>query len=133
MIIKSVKMPPKLNAEILAACTKLTVVFYDFIYIEYNAVAFDLQAMKSRGLLFADVHLKKSGIFCHGCQCLVPFLTTTCTKTMKLSQLRCRKLMYFFILMMNFICDYTFNAVNDEMVTKFECIPQSYSCFEQCC
>ena len=133
MIIESFMMPPKLNAEILVACIKLTVAFYNFIYIEYNGLAFDLQAMKSRSLLLADVHLKKSCIFCHWCQCLVPFLTRTCTKTMKLSHVRCRKLLYIFILMMSSICDCTFNAVNVEMVTKFDCFHQSCSCFEQCC
>ena len=63
MIIESFMMLPNLNAEILAAGTKLAVVFYDFNYIEQNGVAFDVQAMKSRSLLFADVHLKKSCIF----------------------------------------------------------------------
>ena len=121
MIIESFLIPPKLNAEILAACTKLTVAFHDFIYIEYNDLAFDLEPMKSRTSLFADVHLKKLCIFCYGCQCLVPFLKTTCTQTIKLSHVRCRKLMYFFILVISFICDCTFTAVNDEMVTKFEC------------
>ena len=93
MIIESFMMPPKLNAENVAACTKLTVAIYDFKYIEYNGLAFDVHSMKSRTSFFADVHLKKSCIFCHVCQCLVPFLTTTCTKTMKLSHVRCRKLM----------------------------------------
>ena len=58
MIIESFMMPPKLIAEILAACTKFAVAFYDFNYIEYSGLAFDVEAMKGRTVLFADVHLK---------------------------------------------------------------------------
>ena len=68
MIIESLVMPPKLNAEILAARTKLTVAFSDFINVEYNGIAFDIRAMKSKTLLFAEAPLKKSCIFCHECQ-----------------------------------------------------------------
>ena len=52
-------IPPKFNAEMLAVCTKLTIVFYGLIYVEYNGIAFDVKSIESETLLFVVVHFDK--------------------------------------------------------------------------